>query len=101
MKTFKVETSENKTVYLHAEDAASAMGKTPGAVRAFSVSAAEIKKDLDAKNAEVSRLTRRDMRAGTGPSAEHRAAYRAAKKLWEVWSNTLDLEAGKTPAFPV
>lgn len=60
-----------------------------------------LKTRLDRENAEVSRLTRRDMRSGKGPSDQLRAANTKAKRTWRLWCNADDVEAGRAPGFPV
>jgi hypothetical protein len=65
------------------------------------MSAAELLVILDRENAIVRKLTARDLRAGTGPSQEMKAARAQAVRTWHLWSNALDLEAGRAPCFPV
>lgn len=56
---------------------------------------------LATENAAVKKLTLRDLRARTGPSREMKEAATAAKRTWRLWSNALDVEAGRAPCFPV
>ena len=53
-----------------------------------------LKLALDEKNAEVARLVRRDVRQGTGPSAEYRAAYRAALAAYHSYWAAVDAKGG-------
>ena len=64
-------------------------------------SAAELLRKLDQENATLRRLTTRDLRAGRGPSQEMKDAGKQARRTWHLWSNALDIEAGRAPSFPV
>ncbi len=59
----------------------------------------ELKTELDAANAKVSKLFNASMRSGKGPSDEYKAAYKAARAIWRQWSDALDVESGRQPAF--
>ena len=41
----------------------------------------------------------RKVRSGRGPSPEYKEAYRKARLIWRKWSDALDIEAGRKPAF--
>lgn len=65
------------------------------------MSAAELAAQLAQDNALLRKLTQCDLRAGTGPSQEMKAARVQAGRTWRLWSNAIDLEAGRAPCFPV
>jgi hypothetical protein len=50
----------------------------------------ELKADLERLNSVAAALARRDLRRGTGPSAEYVAAYRAAKLAWRAYWSAMD-----------
>jgi len=61
--------------------------------------AASLKIELDAANAAVKKLLNQSLRSGRGPSPEYKEAYRKASLIWRKWSDALDIEAGRKPAF--
>jgi len=61
--------------------------------------AASLKIELDAANAAVKKLLNQSLRSGRGPSPEYKEAYRKARLIWRKWSDALDIEAGRKPAF--
>jgi hypothetical protein len=61
--------------------------------------AASLKIELDAANKAVKKLLNQSMRSGRGPSPEYKAAYLKARLIWRKWSDALDIEAGRKPAF--
>jgi len=65
------------------------------------MSAAELQVKLDSENARLRKLVARDLRSGRGPSPEMKAAQTEAKRTWYLWSNALDVEAGRKPCFPL
>jgi hypothetical protein len=60
----------------------------------------ELAAQLAIENSIVTKLTRRDLRAGTGPSAELKAATSTAKATWRSWCNARDAESGHVPKSP-
>jgi len=63
------------------------------------MNSSELKLQLDAANAEVYRLAKGSLKSGKGPSPEYKAAYQKACAIWRQWSDALDVEAGRKPAF--
>jgi hypothetical protein len=57
----------------------------------------ELKADLDRLNSEAAALALRDVRRGTGPSAEYVAAYRAAKHAYRAYWDAMDAKMGVAP----